>query len=54
MSIDDVEYYRRRAREERQRAAKAGDPAAANAHLELAGYYEGIIARADLLPARRP
>jgi hypothetical protein len=47
MSLDDLEYYRRRALEERERAAKADSPEAANAHQELARHYEGILARAE-------
>lgn len=53
MSLDDVEYYRRRAVEERGRAAKADSPEAANAHQELARHYEGLVARAELLPLKR-
>lgn len=53
MSLDDVEYYRRRALEERERAASAGNNEAANAHQELARHYEGLVARAELLPLTR-
>lgn len=53
MSLDDVEYYRRRAVEERERAARADSAEAANAHHELARHYEGLIARAELLPLTR-
>jgi hypothetical protein len=53
MSRDDVEYYRRRALEERERAAKADSSEAANAHQELARYYESVVARADMQPLRR-
>lgn len=53
MSLDDVEYYRRRALEERERAAKTDNPEAAKAHLELAGHYDGLVARADMLPPKR-
>ena len=53
MSLDDVEYYRRRALEERERAENADTSEAAKAHLELAQHYEGIVARADLLPLKR-
>jgi hypothetical protein len=53
MSLDDVDYYRRRALEERQRAARADDPNAANAHQELARHYEGLVARAEMLPLKR-
>lgn len=53
MSLDDVEYYRRRALEERERAAKADTREASKAHLELAQHYEGLVERADLLPLKR-
>lgn len=53
MSLDDVGYYRRRALEERARAASAESSQAANAHEELAGHYEGLVARADMLPLKR-
>lgn len=53
MSMDDVEYYRRRAIEERQRAAKSENAEAAKAHQDLARHYEGIVARADMLPLKR-
>lgn len=53
MSFDDVEYYRRRSFEERERAAKANTSEASKAHLELAQHYEGLVARADLLPLKR-
>lgn len=53
MSLDDVEYYRRRAREEQERAVKADVPEAAKAHQELANHYEGLVAKADLLPLKR-
>jgi hypothetical protein len=45
MSLDDAEYYFRRAREERELAAKAETAEAANAHQELARHYEGLVAR---------
>lgn len=53
MSLDDVEYYRRRALEERARAAEAESPEAAKAHLEMAIHYEGLVAHSDLLPTTR-
>lgn len=53
VSLDDVEYYRRRALEERERAAKADSSEAANAHQELARHYEGLVAKAELLPVNR-
>lgn len=51
--MDDVEYFRRRAIEERERAAKTDNPEAANAHQELARHYEAPVARADMLPLTR-
>jgi|KBSMisStaDraftv2_1062788.scaffolds.fasta_scaffold4601078_1 hypothetical protein len=53
MSQADIEYYRRRAAEERKRAAEATDPHAARAHIKLAENYEGLLAHADMLPASR-
>jgi hypothetical protein len=53
MSFDDIEYYRRRAREERERAAKTDIPEAARAHLDLASHYEALVEHADLLPRTR-
>lgn len=53
MSLDDVDYYRRRALEERERAAKTESNEAANAHQELARHYEGLVARAEMLPPTR-
>ena len=53
MSRTDVAYYRRRAREERDLAAKADNPHAARAHIELAKNYEGLVAHQEMLPARR-
>ena len=51
--MDDIEYYRRRALEERERAAKADDAQVANTHQELARHYEKLVARFDiLLPGR--
>ena len=53
MSLDDLEYYRRRAREERAIAESAENRDAAKAHLELAAHYEALVAHADLLPPTR-
>lgn len=46
MSVDDVQYFQRRAKEERQRAAEAKDPCAKQAHQRIANEYERL-ARAD-------
>jgi hypothetical protein len=53
MSFEDIDYYRRRAREERAIAERAENRDAAKAHLELATHYEALVAYADLLPRRR-
>jgi hypothetical protein len=55
MSLEDVEYYRQRAREERALAAASENPEAAKIHAELATHYEALVEHADMLPAtRRP
>ena len=53
MSVEDVDYYRRRAEQERNLAEAADSPEAAKAHAELAKFYEGLVARADYLPRSR-
>jgi hypothetical protein len=53
MSLDDIEYYRRRALEERELAHNSTTPEAASAHAELAGHYEALVAHADMLPPTR-
>ena len=53
MSFDNVDYYRLRAQEERERAANADSPEAAEAHRDLAGHYEALVQRADMLPKGR-
>ena len=53
MTLDDADYYRRRAREERELAASADTAEAANAHQELARHYEELLARFDRLPLIR-
>lgn len=53
MSLNDVDYFRRRAMEERQRAAAATTPEAAGIHQELARQYEDLLASADELPVSR-
>jgi hypothetical protein len=50
MSIENVEYYRSRAAQERQLAREATSPEAAKAHAELAGHYEALVEHADMLP----
>lgn len=53
MSLDDIEYYRRRARQERELVGQALTSEAAKAHEELAALYEGLIERVDWLPSTR-
>lgn len=47
-SSDDLDYFNRRAFEERSRAAKAADPSVRQTHLKMAAEYER---RADAIPA---
>lgn len=54
MSLNNVDYFRRRALEERQRAAAATSPEAAGIHQELARQYEDLLASTDELPLARP
>lgn len=53
MSVEDVEYYRSRAAQERQFAKDAVSPEAIKVHEELAEHYEGLVAHADMLPQIR-
>ena len=53
MSPNDVEIYRRRAVEERERAATADNAETANAHQELARHFENLVARAEMLTLTR-
>lgn len=53
MSLDNVDYYRRRAREERAIAAAADNPEIAKVHLDLAIGYEALVEHANLLPPTR-
>jgi hypothetical protein len=50
----DLDYYRARALEERNRAAAASDPSIANIHLELAAKYEARAKDARAGPTLRP
>ena len=45
----DIEYFRKRATEERQRAAKAAEQCIACVHTEMADRYD-IIVRAGVAP----
>ncbi|HWU93980.1 MAG TPA: hypothetical protein VN029_00195 [Sphingomonas sp.] len=42
MNIEDLEYYQRRERQERERAARADDTTARRVHLELAERYSSL------------
>ena len=42
MFTSELEYYRQRAREERERAQTAADPIVAEVHRALAERYEGL------------
>jgi hypothetical protein len=53
MSLQDVEYYRLRANEERRLAEEATGDEAAKAHAELAGHYEALVKHAEMLPKKR-
>jgi hypothetical protein len=50
MSGQDIEYYRRRASDERRRAAEAKRRNVAAIHEELAGQYEALVENAELRP----
>ena len=43
MRATDHEYYRRRERQERARAADCRDATARRAHLEMAHYYSALL-----------
>ncbi|HWI76551.1 MAG TPA: hypothetical protein VNS53_05655 [Sphingomicrobium sp.] len=53
MSLENLDYYRQRAREERAIAEKAGNPEAAKVHLDLAKSYEALVEHFELLPPTR-
>jgi hypothetical protein len=46
MSTQDLDYYRRRERQEREHAARAEDNAARRLHLEMAERYSAMLAAA--------
>lgn len=46
MTTQDIVYYRKRVREERENAARCGDSSARCAHLEMAARY---LAKIDTL-----
>lgn len=47
MFTSELQYFRQRAREERERADAAPSPIIAEVHLALAEKYEGLIAEPD-------
>ncbi|WP_213981149.1 hypothetical protein [Sphingomonas sp. dw_22] len=52
MTTIDVEYYRRRERQERENAERADDTMAQRIHLELANRYSAMLR--DLAPMPMP
>ena len=53
MSLDDIEYYRQRAMDERALALKADRKDVAAIHEELARQYQALVDQAELRPAVR-
>ena len=53
MSSDDIEYYRRRAADERAMALKAERRDVAGIHEELARQYQALVDDAELRPPLR-
>ncbi len=47
MGRNDLEYYQRRERQERDLADRAGDTVARRAHLTMAQHFEQMTRRAD-------
>lgn len=47
MSLEDLNYYRRRAAIERSRAEDAPTPVIASVHMKLAGLYEELVNRVE-------
>lgn len=50
----DVDYYRARAFEERERAVTASNPSIANIHCDLAAKYEALAKQGKTRPTLRP
>ena len=48
MFTSELEYYRQRAREERERAQTAEDPIVAEVHRALAERYEGLTKQPEI------
>ena len=53
MSDRDLEYYRRRERQEREYAARSGDTSARSAHLEMAERYSSMLRDTSIAPQRQ-
>jgi hypothetical protein len=51
MTTRDVEYYRRRERQERDKAERADDNTARRVHLEMANRYSAMLRDVSLIPA---
>lgn len=51
MTMIDVEYYRRRERQERENAERADDSTARRIHLELANRYSAMLGDVSPIPA---
>ncbi|MET0307895.1 MAG: hypothetical protein ABW023_04240 [Sphingomonas sp.] len=50
MITRDVEYYRRRERQERENAERADDNTAKRIHLDLANRYSAMLREISLVP----
>jgi hypothetical protein len=51
MTTRDVEYYRRRERQEREHAERADDKTARRIHLDMANRYSAMLRDVSLIPA---
>ena len=51
MTIRDLEYYRRRERQERENAERSDDCAARRVHLEMADRYSAMLRDISMIPA---
>ena len=54
MSSEEIEYFRHRARQERESAEHSKNAQAAKAHEELALLYEGLADRSVIVPGSSP
>ena len=48
MFTSELQYFRKRAREERERAASASTPIMAEIHIALADKYETLLSQPDV------